>query len=1417
MVTRLQKVSHPALLPYTLLQDVPGVKDSPRVVFLGRPYLRESLPSRLGSRPLYSAVRAWLSYCAIRAVDAAHSLYGAHGSLSPNNLHLESGILVLTDFAPFKPQAVPMSDPAYFSFFFDALDRRDCYLSPERFQSTLDAGTPTKAGDLYALGAVLVYMWSDACPFSLSAALEIAAGRGDPREAAQCVPEALRPIVRSFLSADPSERMTTAEALGRLNNTDNADDSESSECVFHPSYATVYDALCKSIEGGSVSEGERETGAGQKPSALTPEIVHDLLNGTYRVETEVEGAVDKEREGEGEEAVAIEVEEQRGSGLRMVLGDKPRDTGFNWCPAPSETVTLSEARDLSRFQRTSTSQCEQTSPTPGSLSMSGVSGMYQTCVSTRVVQGTPGVQIQSDEDTLLGGAVYVKQEGGTGESGTRVLVDSLPLPRQRVPQRGSEGGREPTSFTRTQEERFSSHATLRDSMTASLNGGEREREEPEGEGQVVWWPSAALSVPSMPPVAAPFTLGSVCAPLCPGPTVALMRVLSRRALSVWASQTPTKVWVRMSEGETERERERRNATEGLGVLSSLAMLVPGSPDPVICECVLPLCVTLLGRLSLSQSRAKERQRREGERERQADRKRNSTKRRTQKGQREEGGSEGKSGAESGADVAVLTAVLDLLLLCLQQLNLVTALPGLLDVVLSVLSKLTPSPVDTLSLNDLHRISPLIERVPLICGEVARLGRNCNTLDSGSALSDRDAWLWLLATQGVIIDVLVTTSRDPLLRVHCGAPLLQCIHTLPLLVPCIQAAAESANPSVPPRACATFSVSLICGRDISMDPLTVVDTGDPKGGGKSLSSLHRLDIGKTYTWTDTQPQSGEYVSPGGRSKPMAHKREKESKKGKAMKVVKETKKEKKAREKREKRDREKREKKEKELKQKRAKDERDQEEKERREKREREKKAGQGHNRRRTMSIFGFMREKEREKGEDTEDTAADTEMTLEDSVSLTGGSGHLPLDSIPEADGEREAEGESVAELDASTPAPPTTTTKDGDTLHQCPYGVLSPVMKDGVMVTPTDTAASTPQVPVSLIQPVTLTLCRVSEDTIMVNGLSMPLFSEEEETELHKNLYARKRFEHSAGSEDIDLLRDTFGPVRQSAFANLRSPEIANPSDSDSDSDGERECRPPPSEGMSECTHSDIVCSEDGSESSDRLDQGSALTFSYAKHPAAPLGVMAHTPVHARQSSRLALGAGIDALDSIREEETDSDQGENTESDYRPHNMFADSPARILEDISDIDMAESTIIEESVLSPGPLSPSGASALSPTVSANTPKADTPASPTPGPSLLHNGPRPGLTRRATMAPMYREAEGEGEGDMGVTQEDRRRTATFGTRASTLSTNSVSKTGTVRDLMSGWMQDLNAKQFDDIFDSSEGEKEGAGEAGADMSSD
>jgi len=210
---------HPNVVPYQ------GMEITGRSAILLRQHFARNLYDRMHTRPFLSEMtRNWMAFQVLCSVCQAHSAGVAHGDLKTENVFVSSwNHVILSDFALFKPLFLPDDDPSEFSFFFESnLNRRRCYLAPERFtgRSTgLAMHEPFSrelaAMDVFSLGCVLAELFLDgqtlmdlpelllyrANQLDLHAKI---AGIGDP---------AVRELIGSMLHRDPSHRRLAIEYL----------------------------------------------------------------------------------------------------------------------------------------------------------------------------------------------------------------------------------------------------------------------------------------------------------------------------------------------------------------------------------------------------------------------------------------------------------------------------------------------------------------------------------------------------------------------------------------------------------------------------------------------------------------------------------------------------------------------------------------------------------------------------------------------------------------------------------------------------------------------------------------------------------------------------------------------------------------------------------------------------------------------------------------------------------------------------------------------------------------------------------------------------------------------------------------------------------------------------------------------------
>lgn len=209
---------YPNVVPYQALEV--GVQSA----ILLRPHFARNLYDRMHSRPfLTEPAKNWIAFQVLCAVCQAHSVGVTHGDLKTENVFVSSwGHAVLSDFAIFKPLVLPKDDPSEFSFFFESnLNRRRCYLAPERFDG-LGAGASSAAlagggrrfteelaaMDIFSLGCVIAELFLDGQTLmDLPELLRYRQGQLDLRAKIACIKNrAVQEIVGSMLERDPLRR-----------------------------------------------------------------------------------------------------------------------------------------------------------------------------------------------------------------------------------------------------------------------------------------------------------------------------------------------------------------------------------------------------------------------------------------------------------------------------------------------------------------------------------------------------------------------------------------------------------------------------------------------------------------------------------------------------------------------------------------------------------------------------------------------------------------------------------------------------------------------------------------------------------------------------------------------------------------------------------------------------------------------------------------------------------------------------------------------------------------------------------------------------------------------------------------------------------------------------------------------------------
>jgi len=212
---------HPNVVPYQ------GMEITARSAILLRHHFARNLYDRIYSRPFLTEVtKHWIAFQVLCSVCQAHSVGVAHGDLKTENIFVSSwNHAILSDFAMFKPLVLPEDDPSEFSFFFESnLNRRRCYLAPERFETSAGKlkylmqekfSRKLAAMDVFSLGCVLAELFLEGQTLmDLPELLSYRSNQLDLLAKISCIKnKAVKEILGSMLSRDPSKRRLAAEYL----------------------------------------------------------------------------------------------------------------------------------------------------------------------------------------------------------------------------------------------------------------------------------------------------------------------------------------------------------------------------------------------------------------------------------------------------------------------------------------------------------------------------------------------------------------------------------------------------------------------------------------------------------------------------------------------------------------------------------------------------------------------------------------------------------------------------------------------------------------------------------------------------------------------------------------------------------------------------------------------------------------------------------------------------------------------------------------------------------------------------------------------------------------------------------------------------------------------------------------------------
>lgn len=94
--------------------------------FLVRQHIKDSVYDRISTRPFLTSIeKKWIAFQLLLAVHQAHKRGVCHGDIKLENVMITSwNLVLLTDFASFKPTYLPEDNPADYNYFFDTSRRR---------------------------------------------------------------------------------------------------------------------------------------------------------------------------------------------------------------------------------------------------------------------------------------------------------------------------------------------------------------------------------------------------------------------------------------------------------------------------------------------------------------------------------------------------------------------------------------------------------------------------------------------------------------------------------------------------------------------------------------------------------------------------------------------------------------------------------------------------------------------------------------------------------------------------------------------------------------------------------------------------------------------------------------------------------------------------------------------------------------------------------------------------------------------------------------------------------------------------------------------------------------------------------------------------------------------------------------------
>ena len=178
-----------------------------------------------------------------------------HGDLKCENILLtRDDWLVLSDFAPFKPIQLPLSNPAEFTYYFDTSRRRAAYLAPERFIATDDKDffpilELERAMDIFSAGCIIAELFNDGQPlFTYGDILAFTDGTFNPD--LSNLDDDIQDLVKQMIQRSSKNRPSATKLIGHHAFGSN----------FESLYATMskYKAILKKDKGFSGDDLIRE-------------------------------------------------------------------------------------------------------------------------------------------------------------------------------------------------------------------------------------------------------------------------------------------------------------------------------------------------------------------------------------------------------------------------------------------------------------------------------------------------------------------------------------------------------------------------------------------------------------------------------------------------------------------------------------------------------------------------------------------------------------------------------------------------------------------------------------------------------------------------------------------------------------------------------------------------------------------------------------------------------------------------------------------------------------------------------------------------------------------------------------------------------------------------------------------------------